>query len=153
MSFYEQTRKDDLFRVNGTLQCSLHLHALQSPTCGSYRIASCSPTLAPAATQTAGHSRLTLTLCSLAHDASVGFHAVNDAMNSPIGQVVMFVGGEIPGPVGTAFHVVAGADDLCVMRGCVTCLPLMLCGSQHACRYNGDYLGAALEGAEAAADM
>ena len=72
-------------------------------------------------------SRDTLALSSLEHDASVGFHAVNDAMNSPIGQVVMFVGGEIPGPVGTAFHVVSAADDVCVMRGCVACMPLLLC--------------------------
>ncbi len=109
--------------------CSLHLHALRSPTCGSYRIASCcSPTLAPAATQTAAHSRLTLTLSSLAHDASVGFHAVNDAMNSPLGQFAMDLGGDIPGPIGTGFHVVSAADDLCVMRGCVACMPLLLCG-------------------------
>ena len=58
MLLHERTRKDDIFRVNGTLQCSLqcslHLHALRSPTCGPYRIACCcSPTLAPAATQTA----------------------------------------------------------------------------------------------------
>ena len=127
LSVYEQTRKDDFSQVNRTVQCSLHLHALQSPTCGSYRIASCSPTLAPAATQTAAHSRLTLTLSSLAHDASVGFHAVNDAMNSPLGQFAMDLGGDIPGPIGTGFHVVSAADDLCVMRGCVACMPLLLC--------------------------
>ena len=51
----------------------------------------------------------------IAHDVSSGFSVVNDAMNSPIGQVVMDLGGEIPGPVGTCFHVAAAADDLYVI--------------------------------------
>ena len=151
--FYEHTRKDDVFEVNRTLQCSLHLRALRSPTCGSYRIASCfaaqpSPLLQRKRRHT--HS-LTLTFSSLEHDASVGLHAADHAINSPIGHIVMAVGGEIPGPVGTAFHVVAAVDDACVLRGCVACLPLLSCGSQHACRYHHDYVGAAIEGAEAVA--
>ena len=66
-------------------------------------------------------------------DLGVGFHEADRAMNSPIGQAVMDVGGHIPGPVGTAFEVVSVANDLCVMHGCIECMPLLLCGSRCCC--------------------
>ncbi len=98
-------------------------------------------------------SRDTLTLSSLEHDASVGLHAADHFINSPVGHVVMDVGGHIPGPIGTVFTGVSIADDVCVMRGCIACMLLLLCGSQHACRYHHRWAQAGLEAAEAAADM